>query len=84
MIQLKKKRLTFKSSNVPDLFDKGLPVDLGTIMTKNQLSKEVPSVRFSGKKRVVYVAANKLSMIVENALSEFCKNGYKWVADLSR
>ena len=53
-------------------------------MTKNQLLKEVPSARFSGKKKTVYVDASKLSMIVENALSEFCKNGYKWVADLSR
>jgi hypothetical protein len=48
-------------------------------MTKNELRKLVPHVRFSGKKKTVYCNTNQLNMRQENYIKLFCDNsGYKF------
>ena len=50
--------------------------------TKNELKSKVPTVRFSGKKKTVYIRANRLDYPATQYLTEFRLNsGYKYRVD---
>ncbi len=49
-------------------------------MTKKELQRMIPSVRFSGKEKKVYVSASAINHIKTIALNEFClRTNSTWV-----